>query len=109
MELTITRETNEDQRAQFEKRVIAHPALDSVFKDLRAIIHRPGVVPLIEVVGPTGVGKSTTVILKSKDHIAAMPESTVAEIRKIWEATVRAPDPEGAIEIIKAAPAVKTF
>lgn len=61
MQPTIKHETTDDQLTQFDKRVIAHPALESVHKDLRAIIHRPGVVPLIEVVGPTGAGKSTLV------------------------------------------------
>src|SRR3954465_6842713 len=61
MQQIFTPESIENRLAQFSDRVIAHPALESVFKDLRTVIRRPGEIPLIVAVGPSGVGKTTLV------------------------------------------------
>jgi nucleoside-triphosphatase THEP1 len=61
MDKVITTETIEERLAHFSDRVISHPILESVFADLRIVIRRPGEIPLIVVVGPTGVGKTTLV------------------------------------------------
>jgi hypothetical protein len=61
MEQVITSGPIEDRLAQFSDRVISHPILESVFTDLRIVVGRPDEVPLIVVVGPTGVGKTTLV------------------------------------------------
>jgi hypothetical protein len=45
--------------------------LESVFDDLRIVIRRPGEIPLIVVVGPTGVGKTTLVKRLQQEILAA--------------------------------------
>jgi hypothetical protein len=58
MARTITPQTNDERLAKFENQVLAHPVLESVYSAVLGLIRRP-VVPIIEIVGPTGVGKST--------------------------------------------------
>jgi hypothetical protein len=57
--LTVSIPENTDERiAKFDAQVLAHPVIESVYNAVQGLIQRP-VVPIIEVVGPTGVGKST--------------------------------------------------
>lgn len=79
MSQTITSEPNEDRLSKFENQILAHPILGSVYKDVIGLLQRPA-VPIIEVVGPTGVGKST--LLKKvftellKNHGEAMARNS---------------------------------
>src|SRR6266404_5649041 len=54
----ITPRMTEERMAKFEHQVLAHPVIESVYNAVQGLIRRPA-VPIIEVVGPTGVGKST--------------------------------------------------
>src|SRR6267142_2988223 len=56
-----TIEANTELLAQFDSRVIAHPVLESVFNALETVIRHLGAIPLVVVVGPSGVGKSRLV------------------------------------------------
>jgi hypothetical protein len=58
MSIAITPQTTDERLAKFENQVLAHPVLESVYHAAHGLIRRP-VVPIIEIAGPTGVGKST--------------------------------------------------
>jgi hypothetical protein len=65
----------EEHLMQFSDRVIAHPALDSVFREVQAIVRHPAGSTIVAVVGPTGVGKTTLI---RKAHRGVLDESDVA-------------------------------
>lgn len=85
----------EDRLAQFGDRVIAHPALDAVLKDLRAVIRRPGEIPLLIVVGPTGVGKTTLVERLHREILDAAAAAMLADRGFIPVVAVEAISPDG--------------
>src|SRR5690348_8965882 len=58
MSTMITPETTDERIAKFEHQVLAHPVIEFVYNAVHGLIRRPA-APIIEVVGPTGVGKST--------------------------------------------------
>jgi hypothetical protein len=55
---TINSETIENRLSKFDSQLLAHPELRSAYEAVLGLVQRPA-VPIIEVVGPTGVGKST--------------------------------------------------
>jgi 20S proteasome alpha/beta subunit len=54
----------------------------------------------------SGVGRSTTVILKSRDQISRLLQSSIEQLREIWKTTVDAPDPPEATTLINGLSAV---
>jgi len=55
-----------------------------------------------------GVGKQTTVVLKSRDGHMVLDEETIEQLRAIWEAVNKVPDPEEAIGLLQAKLTVKS-
>jgi DNA polymerase III delta prime subunit len=49
----------EDRLAYFEDKIIAHPKLSELYRQILDTIHHPVDVSLLMVYGPTGVGKTT--------------------------------------------------
>jgi hypothetical protein len=85
----------EDRLSQFGDRVIAHPALESVLKELRAVVRRPGELPLLIVVGPTGVGKTTLVKRVHREILDAATAAMLADPGFIPVVKVEAISPDG--------------
>jgi hypothetical protein len=87
-------ESIEDALTQFSDRVIAHPVLESVLKDLRVVVRRPGEIPLVIVVGPTGAGKTTLVKRLYRDIVSAAAEEMAADPGFIPVVKVEAMSPD---------------
>jgi len=60
--------TTQDRLAKFDAELLAHPVISSVIHEAMSLLRRPA-IPIIEVVGPTGIGKTTFV---KKVHAALL-------------------------------------
>ena len=93
MSQTITPTTAEDRLAKFESQVLAHPVIGSVYDATLSLIRRPA-VPIIEVVGPTGVGKSTFVKKLRAELLKQFSEAMNKNPGLIPVILVEAPSPD---------------
>jgi len=64
----------EDRQQKFDDSIVSHPKLGAVYTEVSSLIKRP-TIPIIEVMGPTGVGKST---LLNKFHQEALKSFSAA-------------------------------
>ena len=86
--------TAEDRLNIFENELLAHPVIDAVRDEVMSLLRRP-TIPIIEVVGPTGIGK-TTLVKKVHERLLDLYASAMKENPGfIPVVRVEAPSPDG--------------
>jgi type II secretory pathway predicted ATPase ExeA len=79
---------------EFDDRLIAHPTLDSVFRETQIAWKRPDDGGLVTILGPTGAGKSTVTKKSYREIIRENVDSMRADPGLIPVVLVEVPAPE---------------
>ena len=90
---TIASEATRDRLAKFESQVLAHPMLGSVYDAVLSLI-QSAAVPIVEIVGPTGVGKSTLIKKLRTELLKQFSEAMTNNPGLIPVIMVEAPSPD---------------
>src|SRR5258705_1501579 len=86
--------TAEERNAWFEKRAVAHDMIDKVKKEVRRLLRGGRRYPVVLVVGPTGIGKSTLVTLLKTNIMTELLPTLSQDPGRIPIASVEASAPE---------------
>src|SRR5688500_2182052 len=84
----------EDRIAWFENRALAHEVINQVKVQIRRLLKGGRRHPVTLVVGPTGVGKSTLLMLLKKEIITEILPSLAHDAGRIPIVSVEASSPE---------------